>query len=194
MHVLIFFLKWGSTGYSLGIVQWNFTRRDHPGNPGWGIRVGSCHARPSVAAASPTPAAVQSPAGDVEGSSSMAPAQRRYHTWVGPTPPASSHPRPARTSGPRESSTSRSRAPPSPPYRGISGAPDLSPASIIRRPYFPCDPIPRNIGCKGSDFHGEVYSISRHFPQTRGSETPCSSCSDTIYSHSWCRVSSIILG
>ena len=33
MHVLLSFLKWGSIGYSLGIVQWNFTRRDHPGNP-----------------------------------------------------------------------------------------------------------------------------------------------------------------
>ena len=31
---LLFFLKWGSIGYSLGIVQWDFTRRDHPGNPG----------------------------------------------------------------------------------------------------------------------------------------------------------------
>ena len=31
---LLFFLKLGSTGYSLGIVQWDFTRRDHPGNPG----------------------------------------------------------------------------------------------------------------------------------------------------------------
>ena len=34
--------------HSLGIVQWNSTRRDHPGNPGegggggGGIRVGSC--------------------------------------------------------------------------------------------------------------------------------------------------------
>ena len=34
MHVLLLFLKWGSIGYSLGIVQWDFTRRDHPGNPG----------------------------------------------------------------------------------------------------------------------------------------------------------------
>ena len=33
MHVLLSFLKWGSIGYSLGIVQWDFTRRDHPGNP-----------------------------------------------------------------------------------------------------------------------------------------------------------------
>ena len=29
--------------HSLGIVQWNFTRRDHPGNSGKGIGVGSCH-------------------------------------------------------------------------------------------------------------------------------------------------------
>ena len=31
---LLSFLMWGSIGYSLGIVQWDFTRRDHPGNPG----------------------------------------------------------------------------------------------------------------------------------------------------------------
>ena len=31
---LLSFLKWGSIGYPLGIVQWDFTRRDHPGNPG----------------------------------------------------------------------------------------------------------------------------------------------------------------
>ena len=96
---------------------------------------------PYVAATSSAPAAVQSPAtGGVEGSSSVAPAQRRYHTRVGPTLPAPSHPRQARrappakrtrTSGPRESSTSRFRAPPSPPYQGVAGAPDLYPASII---------------------------------------------------------------
>ena len=96
----------------------------------------------------------------------MAPAQRRYHTRVDPTPPAPSHPRPARrappskrarTSGPGESSTSRPRAQPSPPYQGISGALDLSTASIIRRPYFPCIPIPGNVDCRGRDFHREVY-------------------------------------
>ena len=26
--------RWGPFVYSIGIVQWNFTRRDHPGNPG----------------------------------------------------------------------------------------------------------------------------------------------------------------
>ena len=121
-------------------------------------------ARPPVAAASLAPAAAQSPAGDdVEGSSSVALAQRRYHTRVGPTPPAPSHPRPTRrapppkrtrTSSPGESSTSRPRAP---PYQGIVGAPDLSPASIIRRPYFPGDSIPGNVDCRGRDFHREVY-------------------------------------
>ena len=117
--------------------------------------------RPSAATASPVPAAA-----DVEGSFFAAPAQRRYHTRVGSTPPAPSHPRlawrapPAKrawTSGPGESSTSRSRAPPSPPYQGIAGALDLSPASIIRWAYFPCDPIPGNVSCRGRDFHGEVY-------------------------------------
>ena len=34
MHVFTSFLKWGSIGYSLGIVQWDFTRRNNPGNPG----------------------------------------------------------------------------------------------------------------------------------------------------------------
>ena len=96
----------------------------------------------------------------------MAPAQRRYHTRVGPTPPAPSHPRPARraptakrarTSGLDESSTWRSRAPPSPPYQGIAGALDLSPTSIIKRPYFPCDPITGNVSCRERDFNGEVY-------------------------------------
>ena len=48
------------------------------------------NARPTAASAAPAPAA-----GDAEGSSSVAPAQRRYHTRVGPTPPAPLHPRPA---------------------------------------------------------------------------------------------------
>ena len=30
---LLSFLKWGSIGYSLGIVWWDFTSRNHPGNP-----------------------------------------------------------------------------------------------------------------------------------------------------------------
>ena len=34
MHVSTFFLKVGSIGYSIWIVQWDFIRRDHPGNPG----------------------------------------------------------------------------------------------------------------------------------------------------------------
>ena len=125
-------------------------------------------AGPSAAvAASPAPATVQGTAtADAEGSSSMAPSQRRYHTRVGPTPFAPSHPRPARrasppkrdrTSSPGESSTSRSQVPPSPPYQGIDGAPDLSPASIIRRPFFPCSPIPGNVDCRERDFHREVY-------------------------------------
>ena len=121
----------------------------------------------AAVAASLALAAVQGVfAADVEGSSSMAPTQRRYHTRVGPTPNASSHPRPyrrappskrARTSGLGESSTSRPRAPPSPPYQGIAGAPDLSPASIIRRPFFHCSPIQGNVDYSGRDLHGEVY-------------------------------------
>ena len=125
-------------------------------------------AGPSMSAArsTATPVAPIPAAGDAEGCSSVAPAQRRYHTRVGLTPPAPSHPRPAQRalsakrawiSGPGESSTSISREPPSPPYQGIAGAPYLCPRSIIRRPYFPCDPNSGNVSCRDRDFHGEVY-------------------------------------
>ena len=33
----------------------------------------------------------------------------------------------------------------------------MSPGSIIRRPYFPCDPIPGNVSCRDRDYHGELY-------------------------------------
>ena len=160
--------------------------------------------RPSVVAASLAPFAVQSPtAGDAEGSSFVAPAYRRYHTWIGLTPPASSHPRPARrappakrawTSGLGESSTLRSRAPPSPPYQGIAGAPYLSPASIIRRPYFLAT-TSRGMLAAGGEISMERFTTtSRHLPQTQGFKTPWFLYSDTIWIRSWCRVSSIILG
>ena len=29
-----FSFRWGPFAHSLGIIQWNFTRRDHPGKPG----------------------------------------------------------------------------------------------------------------------------------------------------------------
>ena len=121
----------------------------------------------AAAAVSPAPAAIQGSAVVAPvGSSSMAPAQRRYYTRVGPTPPSPPHPRlawralsskRARTLGPGESSTSRPRAPPSPPYQGIAGAPDLSPASIIRRTYFHYSLIQGNVNCSARDLHGEVY-------------------------------------
>ena len=34
LHVFYFSFRWGPFVLSLGIVQWNSTRRDHPGNPG----------------------------------------------------------------------------------------------------------------------------------------------------------------
>ena len=34
LHVFYFSFRWGPFVHSLGIVQWNPTRRDHPGNPG----------------------------------------------------------------------------------------------------------------------------------------------------------------
>ena len=97
-----------------------------------------------------------------------APAPRRYHTRVGPTPPSRLHPRPsqrappskrARTSGPGECSSSRPQEPQSPPHQSPHGAPhlDLSPASIIRRPLFHYNPIPGNVDCSEKDLHDEVY-------------------------------------
>ena len=129
--------------------------------------VGSLSTAPAAATTCTASTAIQgSAAAALVGSSSVAPAQRRYHTRVGPTPPAPSHPRLAQrasqpkrswTSGLGESSTSRPREPPSPPYQGMVGALDLSPASIIRRPYFHCSFIPGNANCSARDLHGEVY-------------------------------------
>ena len=67
---------------------------------------------------SPATAMMQSPASAdiLEESQGAEPPSKRYHTWVGPRPPSSVHPRPprkapsskrARTSGSRESSRSR---------------------------------------------------------------------------------------
>ena len=97
-----------------------------------------------------------------------APAPHRYATRVGPIPPSPPHPRPtrrappskrARTSSLGESSSSRPQEPYSPPNQGPAGDPplDLSPASIIRRPYFHCDPIVGNSDCSTRDLHSEVY-------------------------------------
>ena len=43
-----FFLRWDSIVYSLWFVQWDFTRRDHSGNPGGISRSGlvNCGSRP----------------------------------------------------------------------------------------------------------------------------------------------------
>ena len=152
---------------------WSWVRRTSPlpavsSSPGAPAVGGLSTASTATAATTLAPAAIQGSAATVVGvgSSSVAPAQRRYHTRVSPTPPDPSHPRPAQrapqpkrawTSGPGESSTSRPRALPSPPYQGIARAPNLSPASIIRQPYFHCSPIPRNADCSARDLHGEVY-------------------------------------
>ena len=97
-----------------------------------------------------------------------APAPCRYDTRVGPTPPSPPHPRStrrappskrARTFGPRESSSFRPQEPHSPPNQSPAGDPplDLSPASIIRRPYFHRDLIAGNTDYITRDLHREVY-------------------------------------
>ena len=117
-------------------------------------------ASPTVGSSSATPAS--------HPPSVAAPAPRRYHTRVGPTPPSSPHPKPSRrappskkaqTSSPGESSSSRPQKPQSPPHQGLAGAPPLdpSPASIIRKPLFHCNPIPGNVDCSKRDLHAEVH-------------------------------------
>ena len=104
------------------------------------------------------------------GSNSLvaAPAPRRYHTRVSPISPSPPHPRPslripsskrARTSKSRESSSSRPPELQSPPTQGPIGVlpPDLSPASIMRRPYFHCSLILGNADCSERDLHNEIY-------------------------------------
>ena len=93
---------------------------------------------------------------------------RRYHTRVGHIPPYPPHPRPSqkappskrgRTSGLGESSSSRPQEPKSPTNQSSSRAlpMDLSPASIIRRPYLHCSPILGNTDCNARDLHDEVH-------------------------------------
>ena len=136
----------------------------------------SCPAAPAVA---PPAAALATAQGSAAvGSSSIAPAShssgaaapapRRYHTQVGPTPLSPPHSRQSRrapsskrawTSGPEESSSARPQKPQSPPHQVPAGAPPLDrfPASIIERPLFHCNPIPGNADCSERDLHDEVY-------------------------------------
>ena len=95
------------------------------------------------------------------------PPSKLYNTRVGPRPPSPKHPRPpriaqpskrARTSGPRESSSSRPEPSQSSAAQSPArSSPQLSPASRIRHPLFHCDPIPGNVDCRAKNFHGESY-------------------------------------
>ena len=98
------------------------------------------------------------------------PTPRRYNTRVGLTPPSPAHPRPsrrapplkrARTSGLGESSSSRPQGPYSPPVQGPADdlPPDLSPASIIRCPFFHCGPITGNSDYSTREVHCDIYDF-----------------------------------
>ena len=88
---------------------------------------------------------------------------RRYQTRIGPRAPSPvpqrrcRKARPAWTSGPGESSSSRPQPSQSPSAAEESSSPPLSPASRIRRPLFVGTPIPGNVGLHSIDFHGESY-------------------------------------
>ena len=119
--------------------------------------LGEHNFRPRVHPSTLPPAVEQSSPPAVAAAASLAPvptapAPHRYDTRVGPTPPSLAHSRPswktppptrARISGPGESSSSRSQEPHSPLVQGPADdlPPDLSPASIIRCPFFHRGPI-----------------------------------------------------
>ena len=97
-----------------------------------------------------------------------APTPCKYDTWVGPTSPSLADPRPSkrtppptrdRTSDPSESSSLRPQEPHSPPVQGPTDdlPPNLSPASIIRRPFFHRDPIIGNLDYSTREVHCETY-------------------------------------
>ena len=121
-----------------------------------------------VVDAPPTAAPTTAQGSAAVGSSAAAPATKRYHTRVGLTPPSPPHPRPSRRAPPSkrartlnqgESSNSRPQEPQSPPHQGLAGAPslDLSPASIIHRPLFNCNPIPGNADYSERDLNDEIF-------------------------------------
>ena len=149
---------------------------------------------PSVAFISPAPTSIQgSAAANAVGSSFVVPAQRRYHTWVGPNQPTPSHPRPARRVPPPKRAGLQAQG--SIPPRD----PEPHPHNLIRallepqtHPLHPLSGSPTSIAAPSQGMLtavGEIYmgmfnTISRHFPRPRSSETPCSSCRDTIWSRS----------
>ena len=129
--------------------------------------------RPRVRPSSPPPTVGQStpPAAAAAASYAHVPATltpRKYDTRVGPTPPSPAHPRPSRRASPPtrartlnsgESSSSRPQKPHSPPVQGPADdlPPDLSPASIIRHPFFHRGPITGNSDCSTREVHYETY-------------------------------------
>ena len=129
--------------------------------------------RPRVRPSSPPLAAGQSSPPATAAAASLAPipttlAPRKYDTRVGPTPPSPADQRPSRrappptralTSDPGESSSSRPQEPHSQPIQGPANdiPSDLSPASIIRRPFFHCSPITSNSYCSTREVHCKTY-------------------------------------
>ena len=119
----------------------------------------------------------------------MAPAHRRYHTRVGPTPPASSHPRPTwRPDQPRgpghqaEGSHHHRDLGPHPLHLiRVFPEPQTCPwgpsSGVLTSPATPS----RGMSAAGIEtIMGSCTMISRPLPRTWDFESPCSSYSDTI--------------
>ena len=147
---------------------------------------------PSVAAAaSPTPVFVQGTV-DFEGSSFVAPAQRRYHTRVGPTPLLPPQPRGdiisggphrPRGPGPWAQGSHQLRDPRRQPHRLIRAL--LEPQTYPLHPLSGgltslATPSRGMLTVEGEISMGRFTTISRHLLLLRSPETPCSSCIDTI--------------
>ena len=166
MHILIFCFA--------GVAEILYPLHLFP-NPSMARTRGGHSFGPWVHPSSPPPAARQSTplTAPPAASLSIAPilialVPRRYDTRVSPTPPSPAHPRPSRTappptrawtSDPSESSSSRPHEPYSPPVQGPADdlPPNLSPASIIQRPFFYRDPITGNSDCSTREVHYETY-------------------------------------
>ena len=153
----------------------------------------SVAARPSTSAvASLAPAAVQgAAAADAEGSSSVAPAQRRYHTRVGPL--RLLHRIPGQPGGPHPLRGLGLQAPGSRTPRDLERHPHHLIRALPEPHTYPLHPLSGGLTslavpswgmltAEGEISTGRFTTISRHFPRTQSSETPCSSCRDTIWS------------
>ena len=127
------------------------------------------------------------------GSSSVAPVQRRYHTRL--APPRLIQHIPGQPGGPHRPRGQGPQAQGSRPPRDPGRHPHHLIRALLEPQTYPLHPLscdPTSIAAPSREMlnlvrdicTGRFTTISRHFPRTRSSETPCSSCSGTTWGHS----------